>query len=48
MIGSPSIRVTTLRKRKTDVADQIKKALDRLAEDMDQDPYNLLLLIPSP
>ena len=36
--------VTTLRKRKTDVADQIKKALDRLAQNMDQNPYNLFSL----
>jgi hypothetical protein len=40
--------VTTLRKRKTDVADQIKKALDRLAQNMDQDPYNLLFSTPDP
>ncbi len=40
--------VTTLRKRKTDVADQIKRALDHLVQDMDQDPYNLLFSIPGP
>jgi hypothetical protein len=34
--------VTTLRKRGADVADQIKNALDQLAQNMDQDPYKLL------
>lgn len=34
--------VTGLRKRGADVADQIKRALDLLAQNMDQDPYRLL------
>ena len=40
--------VTTLRKRKTNVADQIKKALDHLVQNMDQDSYKLLFSIPDP
>ncbi|MHB8203855.1 MAG: hypothetical protein ACYDHG_09150 [Desulfomonilaceae bacterium] len=40
--------VTMLRKRKTDVADQIKEALDHLAQNMDLDPYKLLFSIPDP
>ena len=40
--------VTMLRKRKTDVADQRKEALNYLARNMDQDPSNLLISIQNP
>jgi hypothetical protein len=40
--------VTTLKKRGYDVEDSLKKALDRLSRDMDQDPYDLLFPRPDP
>ena len=38
--------VTTLKKRGEDPADRIKKALDLLAVNMEQDPYDLLFPKP--
>ena len=38
--------VTTIKKRGEDPADRIKKALDQLAMNMDQDPYDLLFPKP--
>jgi transposase len=38
----------TLKKRGYDVEESIKKALDRLSKDMNQDPYALLLPRPDP
>jgi len=40
--------VTTLKKRGEDPADRIKKVLDQLALNMEQDPYNLLFPQPDP
>lgn len=40
--------VTTLKKRGEDPADRIKKVLDQLAVNMEQDPYNLLFPKPDP
>lgn len=40
--------VTTLKKRGEDPADRIKKTLDQLAMNMEQDPYNLLFPKPDP
>jgi hypothetical protein len=36
--------VTSLKKRAYDVEDSMKKILDKLPEDVDQDPYGLLFL----
>jgi len=40
--------VTSLKKRGYDVEDNIKKTLDKLSKDMDQDPYGLLFPRPDP